>query len=186
MIRYDREEALEQLEAEHFRTYASQSCMMCELAEGGPRVAESQHAVAVLDGFAATVGHLLVIARHHVERPSELDWPVYSDIQRVVWEATRTVERILTPSRVYTAALGAAVDVRTSFPHFHVHVVPVYATDERARPAHVFSWSSGVVRYEADEAARLTARLRSGWVRTPLEPSRQLCSSDDRTAHLTP
>jgi diadenosine tetraphosphate (Ap4A) HIT family hydrolase len=166
MIRCTRDEALAQLEAEHERVYASHSCMMCELAESGPRVAESEHAVAVLDGFAATEGHLLVIARQHVERPGDLEWPVYADLQRVVWEATRTVEEVFRPSRVYTAALGTMANVRTSFPHYHVHVVPVYATDERARPAHVFSWSSGVIRYETEEADRLTTRLRSGWART--------------------
>ena len=170
MIQLNRDEALEQLEAEHRRVYASRSCMMCEVASGPP-IAESEHGVVVLDGFAATEGHLLVIARRHVERPMELDWPVYADLQRLVWEAARTVEVVLDPSRVYTAALGAMGGVRTSFPHYHVHVVPVYATDERARPAAIFSWSSGVIRYEPDEATRLSVKLRAGWARHALPES---------------
>ncbi len=167
MILLNRDEALEQLEAEHRRVYESASCMMCELGETSPRVAESEHAFVVLDGFAATEGHLLVVARRHVERPTELEWPVYADLSRLVWEAARTVEVVLQPNRVYTAALGASAGIRTSFPHFHVHVVPVYATDERARPAHVFSWSSGVVRYTPAEAAELMTRLKEGWARPP-------------------
>lgn len=39
----------------------------------------------------------------------------------------------------------------------------VYDTDERARPAHVFSWSAGVVVYEDGEAAALAERLRAAW-----------------------
>jgi len=52
-----------------------------------------------------------------------------------------------------------------SFPHFHIHVLPVYDTDERARPAHVFSWSAGVLVYEDDEAHALSERLREAWER---------------------
>lgn len=165
MIRLSKAEALEQLEAEHRRPDRATECTMCELAlfAVAAPIAESEHGVVVLDGFGATVGHLLVISRRHVERGSELEWPVYADLQRLVWEATRAVEHALSPARVYTAALGATVDVPTSFRHFHLHVVPVYATDERARPAHVFSWSSGVVRYEPEEAARLSSRLRGAW-----------------------
>jgi diadenosine tetraphosphate (Ap4A) HIT family hydrolase len=165
MIRVNKEEALEQLEAEQRRLDLSATCMMCELAEGedAAPIAESEHGVVVLDGFAATEGHLLVISRRHVERMSELEWPVYADRQRLGWEATRTIEEVLKPARIYTAALGASAKIPTSFPHFHFHVVPIYETDERARPAHVFSWSSGVIRYGPEEARRLSNRLRAGW-----------------------
>jgi diadenosine tetraphosphate (Ap4A) HIT family hydrolase len=50
-----------------------------------------------------------------------------------------------------------------SFPHFHIHVLPVYDTDARARPAHVLSWSAGVLVYEDAEAAALAERLRAAW-----------------------
>jgi len=172
MIQLNKVEALEQLEAYQRRvdTEAGAACLMCHLAGGhadGGVIAESEHGVVVLDGFGATEGHLLVVARRHVERASELDWSVFSDLQRLVWEATRTVEAVLQPNRVYTAALGASAKIPTSCPHFHVHVVPVYAADERARPAHVFSWSSGVVRYDRDEAARMVERLRDAWCWAP-------------------
>jgi hypothetical protein len=41
--------------------------------------------------------------------------------------------------------------------------VPVFESDERARPAHVFSWSSGVLVYDDEEARALAARLRAAW-----------------------
>jgi diadenosine tetraphosphate (Ap4A) HIT family hydrolase len=175
MILLNKDEALAQLDAyqKQLDAQGAAACMMCHLAEtgGDGLVAESDHGVVVLDGFAATEGHLLVVARRHVERATDLDWPVYADLQRLVWEATRTVERVLCPQRVYTAALGASARIPTSYPHVHVHVVPVYVTDDRARPAHVFSWSSGVVRYDAHEAERLVRRFRDGWPR-PAEPER--------------
>ena len=67
--------------------------------------------------------------------------------------------------RVYVASLGAVQALPMSFPHHHTHVVPIYETGERARPANVFSWSSGVVRYAQAEARELRASLRSALVR---------------------
>jgi hypothetical protein len=92
-----------------------------------------------------------------------LNWDVYSDLHRLVWQATHVLEQELRPERVYVAALGASRSLPMSFPHHHVHVVPVYETGEAARPARVFSWSSGVVRYAEDEARSLCARLRGAF-----------------------
>ena len=56
------------------------------------------------------------------------------------------------------------MDLPTSYAHAHVHVVPVDEVDERARPAAVFSWSSGVVVYEPGEGEALAAELGRGLV----------------------
>lgn len=166
MIKLLKDDALEQLEAEQREQSLLGICTMCHLANPGSAssvIAESEHGVVVLDGFAATEGHLLVIAREHLERPSEIPWPIYVDLQRLVWQATRCIEKAMRPVRVYTAALGSAARLPMSFPHFHVHVVPIYTTTEEARPARVFSWSSGVVRYDPGEAEGLATRLRQAW-----------------------
>jgi histidine triad (HIT) family protein len=166
MIRLLKDDALEELEAERREQSLLGICTMCHLASPSsdtPIIAESEHGVVVLDGFAATAGHLLVIARQHLERPADIPWVVYSDLQHLVWRANRCVEEVLRPVRVYTAALGSAAPLPMSFPHFHVHVVPIYTTDEEARPARVFSWSSGVVRYEPGEAEQLAHDLRQSW-----------------------
>jgi histidine triad (HIT) family protein len=166
VVRLDKDEALERLESEREQSAAFGGCVMCRLASydcAHAWIAQSEHGVVVLDGYAATTGHLLVIAREHVERTSELSWEVHSDLQRLVWQATRVVDAELAPERVYVATLGAGKPLPMSFPHHHVHVVPVYATDERARPARVFSWSSGVVCYTEEESKRLADRLRGAW-----------------------
>ncbi|MEO8183625.1 MAG: HIT domain-containing protein [Deltaproteobacteria bacterium] len=163
MLHLDKDEALGQLELERERSAAFGGCVMCRLASpehAHEWIAESVHGVVALDGYGATRGHLLVIARRHVECASDLDWPVFSDLQRLVWQASRALEAELEPARVYVASLGAIRPLPMSFPHHHTHVVPVYETDERARPANVFSWNSGVVRYDQAEADQLCARLR--------------------------
>ena len=67
------------------------------------------------------------------------------------------------PVRTYVALLGASEGLPRSFPHVHAHVLPVYARDERARPAHVFSWSSGVVMYDDVEAGEIAAGIRAAF-----------------------
>jgi diadenosine tetraphosphate (Ap4A) HIT family hydrolase len=168
MTRLEKDEALARLAEEADLAAPFGGCVMCRLASrtnAHAYIAESEHGIVVLDGYGATRGHLLVVAREHVERAAELSWPVYSDLQQLVWRATRVLEAELAPERVYTASLGASRSLPMSFPHFHSHVVPVYEHGEAARPARVFSWSSGVVCYEGDEARRLSARLRGAWGR---------------------
>lgn len=166
VVRIDKDEALEQLNRELEPSKLFGGCVMCRLASrlhAHEWIADSEHGVVVLDGYAATHGHLLVIAKRHVERGGELAWEQFSDLQRLVWKAYRVVESHLGPDRVYTASLGASKQLPMSFPHYHSHVVPIYETDERARPAHVFSWSQGVLRYTPEEARRLRQSLREAW-----------------------
>ena len=165
----NKEVALARL-AQHKRTLLADgtACVMCALTRGrgepGP-IAESRHAVVLLDRFASRYGHLMVVLREHVERPTDLSWEVYADVQRLVFEAIRTVDACFAPARVFTASLGAAVELPMTYSHYHVHVIPVYETDERARPARVLSWSEGVVMYDDDEALQLRQRVASAWPR---------------------
>ena len=145
------------------------TCVMCALArrkEARERIAESAHAVVLLDRFACRYGHLMVIAKQHAERATEFDWPVYSDIQRLAFDAIRVVEQCFEPARVFTATLGAAVELPMTYSHYHVHVIPVAETDERARPARVLSWSEGVLLYEDREAEGICQKLRLAWPRS--------------------
>jgi diadenosine tetraphosphate (Ap4A) HIT family hydrolase len=162
-----KDEALAQLGA-HKRVLLSggAGCVMCALAKGGgapARIAESAHAVVLLDRFACRYGHLMVVAKKHVERAADLSWDVFSDIQRLVFEANQALEACFKPARVFTATLGAAVELPMTYSHYHVHVIPVCETDERARPARVLSWSEGVVVYDDAEAEQLRRLLVEGW-----------------------
>jgi histidine triad (HIT) family protein len=142
------------------------TCVMCALAQGHADlafVAESPHAVVLLDRFACRHGHLMVIPRQHVERLSQLPWEVFIDVQRLTFEAAQAIDAYLKPARVFTATLGAAVELPMTYSHYHMHVIPVCETDERARPARVLSWSEGVVVYEDAEARELSRKLAQHW-----------------------
>lgn len=145
-------------------------CVMCQLARGAgelPFIAENEHAVVLLDELACRAGHLMIIPKRHVERLSDLPWQVFMDVQRLVYEAPRAIDACLNPARIFTATLGAAVELPMTYAHHHVHVIPVYETDERARPARVLSWTEGVLVYDDDEAAALSRKLTEHWPRSP-------------------
>jgi len=164
----EKPEALELL-AENRRALLGDGdgCVMCALVERSREspelLAESRAGVVMLDRFGSRPGHALVIARRHVEETTALGWPEYAELQRLAYQACGALERTLAPARTFVAVLGASAQVPMSFPHFHVHVLPVYETGEGARPAQVFSWSAGVLVYEDEEARELAARLRAAW-----------------------
>jgi diadenosine tetraphosphate (Ap4A) HIT family hydrolase len=170
----DKNEAMALLAREAKELAASHGgCAMCGMALGHPHdletVAARPSAVVVLDRLATRPGHLLVILRRHAEAMSDVTWREYHDVQRLAWEAARTVERVLGPKRVFIASLGSAVRLPMSFPHHHVHVLPLYDGGESDRPSEVLTWRHGVWLYEPDEARTLATKLRAEW-----EP--QLCS----------
>lgn len=164
-----KEDALERLFAHRTRILRDgETCVMCALVRGQsalPFIAQSEHAAVLLDRFACRAGHLMVIPRQHVERLSDLPWPVFVEVQRLVYDAHRALDACFAPARIFTATLGAAVELPMTYAHHHVHVIPVTETGERARPARVLSWSEGVVVYDDDEALALSHRLAEHWPR---------------------
>jgi len=172
----EKDAALAQLaEHKHELLAGSSGCVMCALVtdDAGPmRVAESAHGAVLLDRFACRYGHLMIVAKRHVERASSLSWEVYRDLQRLTFDAICVIDAHFKPARVFTATLGAAVELPQTYAHYHVHVIPVYETDERARPARVLSWSEGVVVYDDAEAESLCRELSKAWPRQEPAPPR--------------
>ncbi|MFT3840542.1 MAG: HIT family protein [Myxococcaceae bacterium] len=141
-------------------------CVMCALAGGHDEkllVKRLAGATVVLDRFAARRAHLLVVIDRHAEKVGELDWPAWEKLQRAAWEASRALEAVLKPKRIYVAALGASKALEKSWPHLHLHVVPLDDDGESARPARVFSWSEALYGYEDGEAEALAEQLRAAW-----------------------
>jgi diadenosine tetraphosphate (Ap4A) HIT family hydrolase len=139
-------------------------CRMCTFARDPEPIATSEHAIAILDRYASRPGHVLVVARRHEERVAALAWEEYASIQRLVWDVCRALEATFAPRRIYVAALGSADALDTSFPHVHVHVVPLADGGELDRPANVFTWGNGVYVFEsAAEERAMRDRLRTAF-----------------------
>lgn len=161
MRRISRDDAIALIDDDATRTT---DCVMCGTARGDRpswhRVGESTHAVAVLDRLATSRGHCIVIAKRHVERVGAFSPEEWLDLQRLVLGVTARIESALEPTRVYVASLGSPTALRTTFPHVHVHLVPIYGNEDRWRPARVFTWQEGVWVYDDSEADALADALR--------------------------
>jgi diadenosine tetraphosphate (Ap4A) HIT family hydrolase len=167
MQQLTKSDALEQL-AQHKRQLLRHpdECVMCALAERRDAalvLKEDSYGTVVLDRFGNRPAHLLVISRRHVEHATQLSWPEYGALQRLAYEASQALEKALQPQRVFIAALGSSDPQPMTFSHFHLHVVPVLQGDDRPRPAQVFSWTEGVVTYDAAQAAKLVSQLERAW-----------------------
>lgn len=140
---------------------ATSRCTLCELARDAEPLAMSERAVAVLDRFACRPGHVLVLLRRHAENIAALEWPEYAELQQLAWRVSRGLDRVFAPRRIYIAALGSAEPLAISFPHVHLHVVPLTDGGEADRPADVFTWAHGMYVFESDaEEASMRDRLR--------------------------
>ena len=166
----DKPEALSLLDAWR-RSLPDATCLLCALLTAPQHqahvIAEDDHGVVRLNQFGQRRGHVMVVSRRHVEHAHELSWSAYCALQHLAYDATLALQRVLAPVRVFNAVLGSSsAALAISYPHLHIHVCPVFETDERARPARVFSWSEGVVIYTADEAHALTSQLRQAFSRS--------------------
>jgi histidine triad (HIT) family protein len=136
-------------------------CLLCELAREAEPLAGSERAIAVLDRYACRPGHVLVVLRRHAENIAALEWPEYAELQQLAWRVARGLDRVFAPRRIYIAALGSAEPLAVSFPHVHLHVVPLTDGGEADRPANVFTWAHGMYVFESDaEEASMRDRLR--------------------------
>jgi len=142
----------------------SSACFMCELARG-EAIARCEHAVAILDRFAARPGHVLVIARRHEERLTRLARAEYEQLHDLAYRVSQAIERVFEPRRIYAAVLGSAEPLAMSCPHVHLHLVPLADGGEADRPANVFTWAHGAYVFESDdEEHALRDRLRANLV----------------------
>jgi diadenosine tetraphosphate (Ap4A) HIT family hydrolase len=161
----DKTEALRLLSAQLLQ-HERGACPLCRLvapeACAANAISSNEHGVVLLNRFGQRRGHLMVVSLRHVEHVHELDWPAYAALQQLAHTAAATLQRVLRPERVFIAVLGCSAPLMTSYAHLHIHVIPIYETDERARPARVLSWSEGVVVYEDAEAQALADQLRGG------------------------
>lgn len=104
-------------------------CIFCDIIHHrAPSHAfyEDEEAVAFLDLFPFTRGHLLVVPKRHVDRLTDLPEEEYADFLRALANVCRRAERL---SRHYNVALNQGTLAGQIVFHLHVHVIPRYGED---------------------------------------------------------
>ncbi len=136
---------------------------MCAVAAGerdATKIGESAHAVAVLERFPCRRGHAVVVLREHEERLERLPPAIWLELHELAHRVAQRIDAELRPVRTFVCALGSATQRVNSFPHVHLHVIPLYDGGEADRPAEVLTWSNGVFVYDPEEEAELVRTLK--------------------------
>lgn len=104
------------------RMSPSSACPFCTPAADAV-LAESAHALAILDAYPIAAGHTLVIPRRHVASLFALPSEEWDDL----WRLVRRVQRERGPFRDadgVTVGLNDGSAAGQTVPHAHVHVIP--------------------------------------------------------------
>jgi len=136
-------------------------CLICRILQAHPyKIAEDEHAVALLTGYPRFWGHVMICLRRHAEKHSELSEEEHASLYRFAHRAAAALEQQLSPARCYVASLGSTENRINTCPHLHVHVIPV--PDPGLRPSEVFTWENGLFRGSEEEWESLYFSIKTG------------------------
>lgn len=133
------------------------TCKLCRAVGGGgnePLVLQDAAGVVLLSEDWAVEGHIVVVARSHVENTSDLPPAEAARFFELLTRAERTVLEFCGADRAILMKLGVAV------PHLHIHVYPVAREATRDEVFAAINLTSPV-ELPADERDRFVAGLRA-------------------------
>ncbi len=102
------------------------SCVFCKIVAGqipASVVCEDEHAIAFMDIGAVNPGHVLVVAKPHVENIFGLDDALAASVMHTAARVARALQRAFAPDGVNLFQANGAAAEQTVF-HFHIHVLP--------------------------------------------------------------
>lgn len=112
------------------------SCPFCEIVQAklpSWKVYEDESTVAFLDKGQVTRGHTLVVPKRHAEDIWSLTEEEAAAVMRSVHRVARLLRSRLSPQGLnVTQANGHAA--WQEVPHYHVHLIPRYGSDEYRPP----------------------------------------------------
>jgi len=106
-------------------------CVFCKIVEGqipSSKVHEDGLTLAFMDVGQVNPGHVLVAVKPHVENIYGLDDALAAAVFQTAARVARAVKKAYTPEGVTLYQANGRAAGQTVF-HFHLHLVPRYATD---------------------------------------------------------
>jgi histidine triad (HIT) family protein len=102
------------------------SCIFCKIVAGtasAAKVAETDDALAFMDLFPASEGHLLVIPKAHYPNLFEATVETLPSVHLLTRRVARAMKRALAPDGLMMTQLNGEAAGQTVF-HYHVHLIP--------------------------------------------------------------
>lgn len=107
------------------------SCVFCNMAEDRLRpaiVTEDNDIMAIMDLYPASQGHILIFPKQHIQNIYNLPVNLASSIMRHAVIIAKAVKQQLNPEGINLIQSNETAAGQT-IPHFHLHIVPRYASD---------------------------------------------------------
>ncbi|MFO0558736.1 MAG: HIT domain-containing protein [Polyangiales bacterium] len=141
-------------------------CLMCAVLEGRVgglyTIFEDDEVALILPRYVRCWGHVAVVPKRHVVTFTECGPELWAHIQVVAYNASRMLEAMRAPKRVYNTSTGSNTkELTQTSRHIHVHLIPV--DTEEDRPSDVFTWAHGIWVAEHDEWIALRDECRRWW-----------------------
>ncbi|TMR21548.1 HIT family protein [Nonomuraea turkmeniaca] len=111
-------------------------CVFCRIVEGtepSQPVYEDAHTIAFLNVAQATKGHTLVVPRRHHRDLTEIPPEEAAHVMRATVEVAGRLTRALRAPGINLWHASGETAWQSVF-HFHIHVVPRYATADLTPP----------------------------------------------------
>jgi histidine triad (HIT) family protein len=106
--------------------HTREDCIFCQIAAGRApafRVAEDERALAFMDLFPASDGHVLVIPKGHAENVFEMEDPPMRAAAALSRRVARAMRAALAPDGLAVYQANGAAAGQTVW-HYHLHLIP--------------------------------------------------------------
>ena len=129
------------------------NCELCNQIEAtGDILYQDEHASVVLHNDWSVRGHAMIVAKRHVENPSDLYEHEWLHFARIWQKAELVLKELTHADRIIAMKLGLKT------PHLHVHLYPVTAQTTRDEVFDIINMKTKIPRDETfilDTARRL-------------------------------
>lgn len=115
-------------------------CIFCKIVRGelpADVLYEDDRFVVILDKFPATMGHVLLIPKGHIENVYELSDEYAEALMPLVAKVARALKANLPLEGLNVLQNNGAIAGQTVF-HYHLHLIPRYSDDGM-----MIKWASG-------------------------------------------
>ena len=116
-------------------------CILCNRATAAPEdwkrllvLGHTEHAFVMLNKYPYTGGHLMVVPKRHVSRPTELAPDEYEDLNGLLRRAISVLEDAFRPHGLNVGMNLGRVAGAGIHDHIHWHVVPRWNGDTNFMP----------------------------------------------------
>lgn len=132
------------------------NCIFCKIIQGeipSNTVYEDANFKAILDISPANKGHVIILAKKHVENVFEIEDSLAEKVFPVVSKVAKAVKKTLNCDGINILQNNGTAAGQTVF-HIHIHIIPRYDGDNE-----LLAWNPK--SYEDGEAAKLAQEIQN-------------------------